>query len=132
MSSDFLLRHLATVNADLENKEKGTSGKQARSDSKGAGKRKTSDGSSAEKRYFSSHIHMLSSYPLFVLFSYRSLLCHRCICRPGGMRGSTNYLDSARSALKRQKELKNKHKKLLAIASSNRKVKRRKKGEGYI
>ena len=65
MSSDFLLRHLATVNADLENKEKGTSGRQARSDSKGTGKRKTSNGSSAEKRYFISHIHMLSPYTRF-------------------------------------------------------------------
>ena len=53
MSSDFLIRHLATVNADLEEKGKGISGKTTKNDNKGGtGKRKTSDGGSGvEKRY---------------------------------------------------------------------------------
>ena len=96
MSSDFLLKHLARVNADLEAKGKGSSSKKDSTN-----KRKTSGVGSIEKNQ-------------------------------SRRRGSNNYLDGARHALKRQSEIKSKHKKLLAIASNNRKVKKRKKGEGYI
>ena len=61
MSSDFLLRHLATINADLEEKrKKGASKKETKLISHGSNKRKTSDGdSSVDKRY--------DKYPLLIV-----------------------------------------------------------------